>query len=87
MVPNPTSTTFFLLVLGILAFIIIMLLPALVEWKKPKDAGPRRIMGHMFFAQTEIGDMMTDAEEEHVFDKMLVDRIAGIIAFLPNLEA
>lgn len=41
--PNPTSLLLIFLTFALLGFITVFFLPALLELKKPKDAGPRRI--------------------------------------------
>jgi len=87
MIPNPTPTTFIMLMLGVLTFIFIMLLPALLELKRPKDAGPRIIADDANFTQLKISMPLVNVEEEQRFDQVLVKKIANIIAVLPNLEA
>jgi len=88
MIPNSTPTTFILLILGVSTFIFIMLLPALFELKRPKDAGPRTIVDHPLFTQPEVRKVpMANVEEEQRFDQKLAEKIADIIAVLPNLEA
>ncbi|MBE0519632.1 hypothetical protein IBX35_01125 [Candidatus Bathyarchaeota archaeon] len=84
MIPNPTPTTFIMLVFGVSTFIFIMLLPAFLELKKPKDAGPRTIMNNII-AIPQLPTIMED--EKIVLDQALRQKIANIIAFLPNLEA
>ena len=87
MFPNPTPTTFIMLILGVSTFIFIMLLPALLELKKPKDAGPRMIVDDANFTQPKIRNMpIVNVEEEQGFDRILIKRIADVIAVLPNLE-
>jgi hypothetical protein len=81
MVPNP-NPTFILLILGISTFIFIMFLPAFLELKKPKDAGPRMIGDYNFSAIFPI----TNLEEKHGFDQALVKKIVDVIGALPNLE-
>jgi hypothetical protein len=89
MIPNPTPTTLILLTIGVSTLIFIMLLPSLLELKKPKDAGPKIIMAYAYDMQTLWKEAMPiiDVEEEPGFDKMLVNKIVDIIAILPNLEA
>jgi hypothetical protein len=84
MISNPTLTTFIMLILGVCAFVLIMLLPAFLELKKPKDAGPRTIMNNII-AILQLPTIMED--EKIVLDQALRQKIASIIAFLPNLEA
>lgn len=85
MIPNPTPTTFIMLILGASSFILLMLLPALVELKKPKDAGPRTIMNDAPITQSQIP--LANMEEEHKSNKKIINKIASIIATLPNLES
>jgi len=82
MVPNPM--TFIVLFLGVSTFILIMLLPAFLELKKPRDAGPRTIMNNIILIP-QLPVIMED--EKIVLDQALRQKIASIIAFLPNLEA
>ena len=90
MLPNPTPTLIMLL-LGVSAFIFIMLLPALLELKRPRDAGPRIIMDDVFIVQRfrarEIVPLANIEEERFGLDKTIVNKITDIIAVLPNLEA
>ena len=45
MVPNPISTSylFILLILALCGFIFLLFLPSILELKRPKDSGPRKI--------------------------------------------
>ena len=87
MIPNLTSIIV-ILILGIPILILIMLLPALLELKKPKDGGPRMIMENVSEVQTQIAHMIPIAniENEQRFDSALIRPLAKIIAVLPNLE-
>ncbi|MEM3622503.1 MAG: hypothetical protein QXR76_01875 [Candidatus Bathyarchaeia archaeon] len=87
MIPNPTPTLM-LLTIGVSTLIFIMLLPSLLELKKPKDAGPRIIVGYTYDMQTlwKVTMLIPNVEEEVGFNKMLVNKIADIISVLPNLE-
>ena len=91
MIPNPTPTMLVILIFGVSTFIFIMLLPALFELKRPKDAGPRKIMDAIIAVQQfqlgQIISLMNVEEEKLGLDQVLVKKIAEIIAFLPNLEA
>jgi hypothetical protein len=77
-----------MLVLGISVFVFIMLLPALLELKRPRDAGPRRILestqGFLPYSQIL---MLEKAEERISTDLGIMRKITEIISFLPNLEA
>ncbi len=87
MIPNPTSIIA-VLVLGISILTLIMLLPAFLELKKPKDAGPRRIMDNI--PGVQVGMMcaipLASIEEEQKFDKALIRPLANVLRILPNLE-
>ena len=89
MIPNPTPTTFIIMILGVLSFIFITLLPALLELKRPKDAGPRLIINDVPVLQPQMREsiLIVNVEEDHRLDQTLVKKIADIIAVLPNLEA
>ncbi|MDI6904972.1 MAG: hypothetical protein QMD13_05740 [Candidatus Bathyarchaeia archaeon] len=89
MIPPPTSTTLITLCFGVLIFIFIMFLPALLELKKPKDAGPRMILNDVaVLQQLQIVQKIPIAnmEEDLRFDQTVVKKIANVIAMLPNLE-
>lgn len=91
MIPNTTPTMFVILIFGVSTFMFLMLLPALFELKRPKDAGPRKIMDDIIavhqFQLGQIISLVNVEEEKHGLDQVLVKKIAAIIAFLPNLEA
>ncbi|MEM3640909.1 MAG: hypothetical protein QXH37_03165, partial [Candidatus Bathyarchaeia archaeon] len=76
---------FIMLIFGASTFILLMLLPALLELRKPKDAGPRIIMNDAPITQSQIP--LANMEEEHKSNKKIVNKIASIIAALPNLES
>jgi hypothetical protein len=87
MIPNPTPTTLTMLILGVSTFVFIMFLPALLELKRPRDAGPRMITGHADFILPEIRNMaILSVKKEQGFDQTLARKIADVIAVLPNLE-
>ena len=75
------------LIFGVATFILIMFLPALLELKKPRDAGPRMIMNDVAARQLqqEMKPLLR-IEDEISVDQVLVKKIADIIAALPNLE-
>lgn len=74
-----------MMVFGALSFILIMLLPALFELKKPRDAGPRKIMDEVVAGppRIEITSMEKDAE----VSQDLLRKVSAVISVLPNLEA
>ena len=90
MVPNPTPATIIVLIFGVSTFILIMLLPAFFELKRPKDAGPRRMMDNIVaLHQFQLGQItsLINVEEEVGLDQAVIKKIIDIISFLPNLEA
>jgi len=68
---------------------LIMLLPALLELKKPKDGGPRLIMDNISEVQIQIMCVIPIAsiEDEQKFDSALIQPLAKIIEVLPGLDA
>jgi hypothetical protein len=78
-----------ILILGIPILILIMLLPPLLELKKPKDGGPRMIMDSVSEVQIQIMRMFPIAsiEEEQKFDSALIQLLVKIIEVLPSLDA
>ena len=90
MIPNPTPATIIVLIFGVSTFILIMLLPAFFELKRPKDAGPRRMMDNIVaLHQFQLGQItsLINVEEEAGLDQAVIKKITDIISFLPNLEA
>ena len=75
------------LVLGVSVFIFIMLLPALLELKKPSDAGPRMIMDYVGSVQLPLQiAALEESEDKPNLDKAILKKVADLIAVLPNLE-
>jgi hypothetical protein len=89
MIPNPTLTTVMLLILSAIMSIVVMLLPAFYELRKPSDAGPRRIMKEslMLPLRTVKPFLIADVEEDYRIGQTTLHRILDIVAVLPNLEA
>lgn len=82
------GTTFALLILGALAFVFLMLLPALLELKRPKDAGPRIIAGCSQAVGARIEEVpIASIEKEERCDQVLFEKIDVILSVFPNLEA
>ena len=88
MVLNPTPMMFITLIFGVLTFIFMMILPALLELKKPKDAGPRTIMDSIPIGQSLVGEttLIVNMEDDYEFDELLMKKVVDVIAVLPNLE-
>ena len=76
---------------GILFSILIMLLPALIELKRPKDAGPRIILHDPYIVNAlkrEIFLQLMNIEKEKTkLNQTIAKEIISIVAFLPNIEA
>ena len=88
MISNLSPTLIAVIILGAPSLILIMLLPALLELKKPKDAGPRRIMDDVSEMQMlmERAITMVNIEEEQKIDVIFAKKIVAIIATLPSIE-
>ena len=86
MIPDATPATLVILAFGAVSFILMMFLPALIELKRPKDAGPRRILGE----DVKLGQYRTlplgMIEEETAVAQTLVKKLADVIVILPNIE-
>ena len=65
-----------------------MFLPALLELKKPKDDGPRMIMGAIPGVNMRLVRVIpfVNMEDEQKFDRSLIQTLARIIEILPSLE-
>jgi len=88
MTPNLNPNMFITLTIGVFAFIFIMLLPALLELKRPKDAGPKPINDvalspHLGKIEIPLVDIEKGYEKENTLS---IKPVIDIIAFLPNLE-
>jgi len=69
--------------LGTVAFTSsLMLLPAVIELRHPKDAGPRLIIEN-FALQ---GTMLKSLEDENTFNIQLLQLLSGYCPDLPSLE-
>ena len=87
MIPNLTSIIIILIVATPI-LILIMFLPTILELKKPKDGGPRMIMGSIPEVKTRTVHVIhiANIEKEQKFDISLIQTMAKIIEVLPNLE-
>ncbi|MBX5321012.1 MAG: hypothetical protein QHH12_03565 [Candidatus Bathyarchaeota archaeon] len=88
MVPTPTPDSVIMLFFGVLTFIILMLLPAIIELKKPKDPGPRIIKDLIVLCDLdmEINSIIDKDGEEPKLDKLILKEVSAILAVLPSLE-
>ena len=81
-----SNTLFTLTAIATITF-LLMFLPAVIELKKPKDAGPRLINDNI--AKIRISTLkipITNIEEEQKFDSQSTINIASFIYLIPNLE-
>ena len=68
--------------------IVLFFLPALIELKKPKDAGPRLLNDNIPKIRISILKVsITDIEEEQKFTYQSTIRTVGSLYALPNLES
>ena len=87
MVAGESAATFAMIFFGFSGFVFIMLLPALLELKKPKDAGPRMIFGKDESSQILARIHALEKNDEVILlDQMQLKSLLRILAALPNLE-
>ncbi|MEM2546444.1 MAG: hypothetical protein QXM37_02300 [Candidatus Bathyarchaeia archaeon] len=83
---NPISImTFF----GVLAFILVMLFPAIIELKKPKDSGPRMIFEEPIYISNfpfQLSLPSLEADEDIKINPKSVDEMMKALAALPMLD-
>lgn len=80
MVPNPTPDSVITLFLGVLTFIVIMLLPAIIELKKPKDPAV------LYDLDMRINYIIDEYGEEPKLNRSILKELSAILAILPSLE-
>ena len=86
MLENLPQTMFVALAFGVVIFVLFMFLPALLELRRPRDAGPRKIVEDVSAGRKlEIASM--EETEKIEVDQAIVKRISNILSTLPNLEA
>ena len=86
MLENLALTMFVALAFGVVIFILLMFLPALVELRKPRDAGPRKIMDDVIIGESQMKIASMEKSEEIEIDQALVKKMANVLSVLPNLE-
>ena len=79
---NPIS----IMILGASFFTFILFLPALLELKRPKDAGPRRIIKNVSLIRYPVKLVPIENSEDFVIDKTVIRRLGELISALPDLE-
>jgi hypothetical protein len=76
-----------LAVLGLPALLLAMFLPAVLEWKKPKDAGPRLIMGDLSDLSFQVvWFSLVDLEEKQEALLNPAWGSLGLFGFLPYVD-
>jgi hypothetical protein len=75
------------LVVTIVIFVALLFLPAIIELKKPKDAGPRLIIDFGQICLSDLKTSLQNIEEDLKFDCQLTSKIGVFLRFIPNLEA
>ena len=78
----PLITLFF----GVVTFILVMFLPAFLELRKPKDAGPRRIEENVVSRKYQVQLASMERSEDMEADLAVIKKVANILSALPNLE-
>jgi len=71
----------------IVIFVALLFLPAIIELKKPKDAGPRLIIDFGQICLSDLKTSLQNIEEDLKFDSQLISKIGVFLRFIPNLEA
>jgi hypothetical protein len=84
------SPLFDLTLLAAPLLLLVMLVPAVFEWRKPSDSGPRLIMPkspHETFSLIPTAACpLLDIEEPHYLDVRLKPFIGQILGSLPNID-
>jgi hypothetical protein len=88
MIPDLSSASV-IVVLVMPVLLLIMLLPTVLELKKPRDSGPRLIVGNFLgtFLQAAPLPLIINIEENQEFDVKIARPISLVFGFLQNLDA
>jgi hypothetical protein len=81
-----TQLSFITLFFGVVIFILVMFLPAFLELRKPKDAGPRRIEEKVVSSKYQVQLASIERSEDTKADLAVIKKVANILSVLPNLE-
>lgn len=84
---NLDFTVLAILLSGVSAFVFLMLFPALLELKKPRDAGPRTIIKEMLFQPFAFRLHVMDDSLDYQLNAVVSGRLSEIVSILPNLES
>jgi len=78
-----------LLELALPTFLVCMLLPMVLELRKPRDAGPRQIMDDAYGLLAVQGwqASLRDIEGFEKFETMSVGSMGKLFAVLPSMES
>jgi len=84
---NPNQITFITLTMAFISFIILLLLPSLIELKKPEDAGPRKISEVPITTELVLEKLLNVEHSFFAFeDSEKPFQMEGLLASLPNIE-
>lgn len=83
---DPTQLPFITLFSGIVIFILIMLVPAFLELRNPKDPGPRRIEGKAAPSKYQLLLVSMEENEKTEANLDVIRKVSRILSILPNLE-
>jgi hypothetical protein len=81
------SNLYLMMALGAPMFLLVMLLPTLMELKRPRDAGPRFVMPGLhpeFLLKRE--KQLADIECHNELEILLVPLVGRVVDFLPDLD-
>jgi len=85
MILDPTFERFVALTFGVIVFILLMFLPAMLELKKPRDAGPRRILDELVGWRSLEASSLENAEDVEI-DPAVKRKMAEVMSVLLDLD-
>jgi len=86
MIQDLLSSPMSIMIFGASFFTFVMFLPAVLELKKPKDAGPRRIVENDSVIHYAPKIVPIEDTDEFPVDRSLIKRLGELISALPDLE-
>lgn len=86
MIPNLNLISMIMAFFGILFFIILALLPSIIELKKPEDHGPKIIRDYDLAYLHDLDIKRTNGENEPA-NSPLFREVAAILTLLPDIES
>lgn len=87
MIPNPNLISIITAFFGILFFIILALLPSIIELKRPEDHGPKIIRDYDFAHLHDLDIKRAHGENEPKVNSSILREVTAILAFLPDIES